>query len=199
MRNRNNVLVGAPEIKAAGGFQVGKANPAKADYPTDAAAQPKSSLNLAAAGFISEDGVSKTIDRSTDKIKDWNGDTMIVTQSDHSVTISATFCEAANAEVLKMIAGDENVEVNGGNIVVADTADELPHRCLWIDIRGSATAKVRLFVPDAQVTEVGDVTYVKGDVIKYEVTFECFSDEDGKKLIQFIERANAEVTDGGQG
>lgn len=188
MRTRGNVLVGAPEVRAAGGFQIGPANPDTDLYPTSAVADIAEGLTLAAAGFISEDGVTKTVDRSTEKIKDWNGDTMVIVQSDHSVTLQTTFCEAANADVLKMIFGDENVVIAGDSITTVDTADELPHRSILIDIRGSATSKIRLFAPDAQVTEVGEVQFVRSNVIQYQVTMELFGDDLGKKLIQFIEK-----------
>lgn len=188
MRNRTNVLVGAPDVKAAGGIRVGDANPDVADYPTSAVSETPAGLELAALGFVSEDGVTKTVERSTEKIKDWNGDTILITQTDHSVTLQMTLKEAGNAEVLKLIAGDDNVTIAGDSITVDDTADELPHRCIQIDIRSSATSKVRLFAADAQVTSVGDVTFVRGNTIEYQVTFELFPDVNDVKLRQFIEK-----------
>lgn len=188
MRNRANVLVGAPDVKAAGGIRVGDANPDVADYPTSAVSDTPPGLELAALGFVSEDGVTKTVERSTEKIKDWNGDTILITQTDHSVTLQMTLKEAGNAEVLKLIAGDDNVTINGDSITVDDTADELPHRCIQIDIRSSATSKVRLFAADAQVTAVGDVVFVRGNTIEYQVTFELFPDVNDVKLRQFIEK-----------
>lgn len=188
MRNRSNILVGAPDVKSAGGVLIGSAAPDEANYPSDASAKLPEALKVAPAGYISEDGVTKTVDRSTEKIKDWNGDTVIITQSDHSVTLKLTFLEAANAEVLKVIAGDDNVAVKGNSVTVIDTADELPHRSFVFEIHGGEGKHIRVFAPDAQATEVGDVSYVRSDVVKYEVTLECFPDAEGKKLIQFIDR-----------
>lgn len=191
MRNRANVLVGAPDVKAAGGVLIGPANPPVDDYPKNAE-EPvsgiQSRLEMKPGGFISEDGVAKTIDRSTDKIKDWNGDTVVIVQSDHAVTLKLTFMEAANAEVLKTTAGDGNVIIDGNNITVIDNADELPHRALDFEIKGAEKSRIRLFAPDAQCTEIGDVTYVRSGVIQYEATFECFPDEKGNKLYQYINR-----------
>ena len=46
-----------------------------------------------------------------------------------------------------------------------------------------------MFAPDVQVTNVGDVSYVRSDVIKYQVTLECFG-VDNQKLISLIKRAD---------
>lgn len=193
-RIRSNVLTGGPNVKAAGGVLIGRANPETSAYPTDAAGELNTGLAAKPAGFISEDGVSKTVDRSTEKIKDWNGDTVHIVQSDHAVTLKLTYLEAANAEVLKSIAGENNVIVRDGGkkIEIRDTADELPHRSLVFEIKGSTDSKIRLFAPDAQATEVGDVSYVRSDVIKYEVTYECFPDANDAKLYQFIDRKKVE-------
>ncbi len=185
MRNRNNVLVGAPDVKAAGGITLGDVVEPGGTVPTDAIAAIGTDLNHAPAGFVSEDGVTKTVDRTVEKIRDWNGDTIITVQSDHGVTLQLTFMEGANAVVLKRIFGEENVVISGENITIKDTAAELPHFSLNIDIKGSATRKIRLFAPDAQITETGDVTFVRSGVIQYQVTIECY-DVDDVKLYQFI-------------
>lgn len=191
MRNRNNVLVGAPDVKAAGGITLGDVVTDAASVPTDAKADISVDLGHEPGGYISEDGLTKTVDRSTEKIKDWNGDTVIIVQSDHSVTLQFTFMEAANAAVLRRVYGDDNVIVSGETVTTTETADELPHFSLNAEIKGSASKKIRLFAPDAQVTEVGDVNFVRSGVIQYPVTVECF-DFDNVKLWQFIEGTGAE-------
>ncbi|CRH94722.1 Uncharacterised protein [Chlamydia trachomatis] len=96
--------------------------------------------------------------------------------------------EGANAEVLKMVAGENNVTVTGDTIKVVENADELPHRSIAFTIKGGNGSKILVFAPDAQATEVGDVSYVRSDVIKYQVTLECFG-VDNTKLISLIKRA----------
>ena len=196
MRNRNNVLVGAPDVKAAGGLTLGDVVTATADVPDDATTELDTSLNHEPAGYISEDGITKTVDRSTEKIKDWNGDTIIIVQSDHSVSLQFTFMEAANGSVLKRVYGDENVAIDEdtGAVTIKETSDELPHFSLNAEIKGSAEKKIRLFAPDAQVVEVGDVTFIRSGVISYQVTVEAFDDADAVKLYQFIEGTAAPVT-----
>lgn len=195
LRNRKNVIVGAPDVSASGGITIGKVADAPSQFPKTVDASLEA-LGHAPAGYVSEDGVVKTVDRSTDKIKDWNGDTILITQSDHSVTLQVTFMEGANGEVLKMIAGESNVQENGDTLYVVDNADELPHRSIAFTIKGGNGSKILVFAPDAQVTEVGEVNYVRSDVIKYQATLECFG-VDNIKLLSLIKRGENEKDDRG--
>lgn len=191
LRNRKNVLIGAPDVTASGGFMVGAVVDSVDAFPTTVD-EDMAAKGFNSGGYITEDGVTKTVDRSTEKIKDWNGDTVVITQSDHSVTLQVTFMEGANGEVLKLIAGDANVEDNGDTIKVVDTADELPHRALAFKIKGGNDSSILVFAPDAQATSVGDVSYVRSGVISYQVTFECFGVE-GQKLVSLIKRGADKV------
>lgn len=193
LRNRRNVLVGAPDVEASGGITIGPVANDPSTFPTDAEGELDASLGHKPAGYVSEDGVVKTVDRSTEKIKDWNGDTVIITQSDHSVSLQVTFMEGANGEVLKLIAGENNVTESGGTIKVIDNADELPHRSIAFYIKGGNGSRIKVFSPDVQVTEVGETNYVRSDVIKYQATLECFG-VDNVKLISLIKRAEDDDT-----
>ena len=185
-RNRSNVLVGAPDVKASGGLLIGDVQKTATNFPKDASSVLPTGLNAKPAGFIGEEGLTKTVDRSTEKIKDWNKDTVIVLETDHSVVLKLTFLESANANVLKAVYGKDNVTIEGKNNTVADAAGELPHFSLVAEMNGGEGKKARIFVPDGQVTSVGDITFKKDDVIKYEVEVECFA-VDNKKFIAHFE------------
>lgn len=186
-RNRRNVLVGAPNVEASGGISLGPVQASKA-VPKDATT-PVEIEGQKPVGYISQDGVTKTVDRSTEKIKDWDGDTVKVLITDHSVTIKFTAMEAANADLLKAVYGEKNVTAaEDGKIKTVDNADELPHYSWQWDIKGDENSKIRLFAPDAQVTNVGDVAFVRSDVIKYELELECFNDDSNVKFYQFIDK-----------
>lgn len=189
-RNKQFVLVGAPDVKSTGGFQVLDLVTDTSNYPTDATEKINAAFNPKSGGYLNEDGVSKTVDRSTEKIKDWNGDVILIVQTDHSVVIKFVIMESANANVLKMIYGEDNVLVSadGKKITTIDTSDDLPHQGLDFNMVGGRGSKIRVFAPDTQVTSVGDVNFVKSNVISYEVELECFDPAgDGKKLWQFMD------------
>lgn len=185
-RNRDFVAVGAPNVNASGGLLLGEVQKDATNFPKDASSELPAGLNAKPAGFIGEEGLTKTVDRSTEKIKDWNKDTVIVLETDHSVVVKLTFLEAANANVLKAVYGEDNVTIEGKNITVADSAGELPHFSFVGELNGGEGKKGRIFVPDGQVTNVADITFKKDDVIKYEVEIECFA-VDNKKFIAHFE------------
>lgn len=185
LRNRKNILVGAPEVKASGGFVIGKPV-TSAEVPTDALAELPAAMDRKTLGFIGEDGVTKTVNRETEKIKDWNGDTAIVLDTEHSVVLKTTFLEAGNPTVLTTVYGNDNVDIDGSTITTKDTADSLPHFSCCFEIKAASDRKIRVFVPDGQVTSIGDVSFVKSDLVKYEVEIECFPDDQGVKLYSLI-------------
>ncbi|MCG7268271.1 hypothetical protein [Corynebacterium sp. ACRQJ] len=194
--NTQDVLVGIPD--SSGGLWVG-------DLITDTSSLPDASTDLEAAGFvpagfIGEDGVTEANERDTDKIKAWGGDTVRVIQNDHTVTYSFTFLELGNAEVLKLIYGDENVEVSGDQILVKKNSDILPHKTWVIEVfdRG-ADRKIRLVVPDGQITETGDRNFTHSDVISMEVTIEAFVDADGNKGYEYQVKPDAKSGDSNSG
>lgn len=203
MRNRDNVFAGAPDIKAAGGMTLGPAVKDTSLYPTDATTELKKGLNHEPGGFISEDGLTQTIDRNTEKIKDWNGDTVRVVQTEHGVTVKATFLESANAAVLRAAYGDQNVKIDGakGTASITLNGDELEHRSLNFQMKDGKDRGIRVFIPDAQPISVGDVTFVRNDVIKYELEFECLADAEGRKMLQFftgLQKKAPETTPGAE-
>lgn len=185
-RNRDFVAVGAPNVNASGGLLLGDVQKNATNFPKNASSELPTGLNAKPGGFIGEEGLTKTVDRSTEKIKDWNKDTVIVLETDHSVVVKFTFLEAANANVLKAVYGKDNVKIEGKNIQVVDSAGELPHFSFVGELNGGEGKKGRIFVPDGQVTNVADITFKKDDVIKYEVEIECFA-VDNKKFIAFFE------------
>ena len=175
-----NVIAGKP--LATGGLLSG---PLLSPLPTDTTAPIDAAIT--GVGYISEDGVSMTIGRETDKIKAWGGDVVKITQNEHSVTLQYTMIEAARADVNREVYGEPNVTAtaatssSGNLLAVRVTAEQLPHRVRVIEIK-DGDARIRLVAPDSQVTEVGDVTFQDSSIIAYPVTVECFPDDEGVKL-----------------
>lgn len=175
-----NVVAGKP--LATGGILSG---PLASPTPTDTSGTLDASIT--GVGYISDDGVSMTIGRETDKIKAWGGDVVKITQNEHSVTLQYTMIESARAEVNREVYGEPNVTAtaatttSGNLLAVKVTAEQLPHRVRVMEIM-DGDARMRLVAPDSQVTEVGDITFQDGSIIAYPVTVECFPDASGVKL-----------------
>ncbi|WP_285189946.1 hypothetical protein [Rhodococcus sp. MEB041] len=149
-------------------------------------------------GYIGEDGVTLTEGRDTTKIKAFGGDTVLVVQTDHTVTLQFTVLEFLNEEVAKAVNGDTNVTVTpatstlGTRIATVKNAKKLPHKVWLIDVIDDAK-KLRLWVPDGQITTVGDAQLVHTNVLSRQLTVECFADSLGNKLYEY---ANNGITTG---
>lgn len=185
MTTVSNVVAGKP--KASGGVLNG---PLGTTLPTDATTEPDAAIK--ALGYISEDGLTESSERTTEKVKAWGGDTVKVLQTEFAATFSFTFIEVLNADVLKAVHGDDNVTTTpatastGTLQSVKVTGEQLDHD-VWIFEVKDGDAKIRIVVPDGQVTTVGEVTYNDGSVIAYEVTVETFKDENGVYYYKYID------------
>ena len=178
-----NVVAGKP--LATGGILSG---PLGSPLPTDASTVVDAAI--LGVGYISDDGVSESMARETDKIKAWGGDVVKIVQSEHSVTYQYTMIEAARAEVNREVYGEPNVAAtvaattHGNLLAVKVTAEQLPHRVRVIEIK-DGDARIRIVLPDSQITEVGDVTYQDASIIAYPVTVEAFPDSAGVKAYKY--------------
>ena len=182
----SNVAAGKP--LGTGGILI-------ADTGTALPATASVTLNVGfvAAGYIGDGGVTESTGRTTEKVRAWGGETVKVLQTDFSVTYSFTFIEALNETVLEAVYGDDNVVTTAATIstgtlhAVKVNSDTLAHKSFVFEIR-DGDAKVRIVVPDGQITEVGDVTYNDGSVIAYPVTVEAFEDSTlGANAIKYMD------------
>lgn len=182
MSNANNVTTGKPKVGGA----IHRA-PLGTELPTDATGE----LNVAfkEMGYVSEDGMTNANSPDTESIKAWGGDTVMVVQKGKEDTFKATFIEALNTEVLKMVYGDKNVEGDiSTGITVKANAEEAESYAYVIDmILRNKTVK-RIVIPSAKVSEIGDVIYSDGDVIGYETTLNASPDSAGYTHYEYIKQ-----------
>lgn len=180
------IITGAP-VTATGGVRF--IDPVAAAFPDDA--DTALDQSWVKGGFIGEDGVTRTTDASDDKIKAWGGDTVKVVRTEHSITYTFQFLESANAEVLKLIHGEDNVIVTPptadarGKIEIRQTSKMPPRKAFCLDMKDDEIT-LRELIKDGQLTTSGDAQFVHSDVIRYEVTIEAFPDEQGVKAISLM-------------
>lgn len=179
-----NVVAGVP--LATGGVLIGALT---ATQPTTAVS---TLTGFTAAGYIGEDGVTEANERSTDRIRAWGGDTVKVVQTEHNVTYQFTFLETLNADVLKAVYGEDNVTTTAATATtgtlhaVEINSATLPHKSYVFELK-DGLSKIRIYVPDGQITEVGEITYSDSEVIGYQVTIEAYADEVGNKAYKFLD------------
>ena len=186
MEGISAILTGSP-ITATGGIL---SAPLSTTRPTDAVtALP---AGFVKKGYVGEDGVTKTVDKTDEKVKAWGGATVKIVRQEHSVSYSWTFLESGNAEVLKAIYGADNVIItpatvdHGAQIEVRETGQMLPRESWLMEMKDGDTA-IREYIPDGQLAVSGDVQFVHSNVISYTVTLEAFPDANGVKSYTWMD------------
>lgn len=180
-----NVVAGKP--LSTGGVLIASLGTA---LPTTPSTAPN--VAFISAGYIGEDGVTEAGERSTEKIKAWGGDIVKIVQTEHSLTYALTFIETLAAKVLQTVYGDANVTTtaataSSGTIhAVKVTGEPLPRKSFVLEVK-DGLAKIRIVIPDGQITEVGEITYSDEEVIGYAVTIECYPDATGVKAYKYLD------------
>ncbi|RIU09665.1 phage tail tube protein [Mycobacteroides abscessus] len=179
----------AAEPSAAGAAFVaplGTTLPTSVDGALDAA--------FVGLGYVGEDGITETSERSTDEKKDMGGRIVKVLQTEYNHSFKFVLLESLNADVLKSIYGASNVTVtpadgtHGTQVKVRKTSKKLPHQTWVFDtIDSELSAKYRNCVADGQVISVGDVTLASKDTIEYEVELKVFESSTGEYVTTYTD------------
>lgn len=147
--------------------------------PTDAVTALDAAFT--SMGYISEDGLTHSATPETEKVKAWGGDTVLVLQTDKTVTYTATFIEELNTEVQKTVHGNDNVsgDLDTG-LTVTTTSAPLEEASYVIEEILKGNIKKRTVIPSATVSEVGEVTDADNAAIGYAITLEVVCNSDGE-------------------
>lgn len=171
------ILTGKP-LTATGGVMRA---PIGTALPTDAMSKLDAAFKK--LGYVDEDGVTRTVDASDDKIKAWGGVVVAVVRSDYSVTYTMKFMESANATLLKAIFGEENVKVtapvtgeHAGKVAIIQNSQMVPKATYTLEMLDQNTF-IREVIPNGQLTVSDDVQFVHSGVITYSITIEAMLDE----------------------
>ena len=180
MANAKNVTAAKPKVGGA----VFRA-PLGTTLPTDAT----TALNEAfkSLGYISKDGLVNSNSPSNTSESAWGGDTVLNTQGEKADNFKFTLIEATDVEVLKAVYGDDNVSgtLEAGISVQSNAEENVP--CSWVvEMLLKNNTKKRIVIPNAAVTEVGDITYADNSAVGYETTVSAVPDESGQSHYEYI-------------
>lgn len=176
----NNVTVGKPGI----GGCVYRAD-AGTTLPTDAVTALASAFKN--MGYISDEGIKETVERTTEDIKAYGGDTVATPQTEFKVEFGMTFLETLNVEAIKAVNGSSNVsgELSTGLTVLVNSK-ELPEGVWAIDQVLNGNVSYRIVIPKGKITEVGEITYVDGEPVGFEVTITALPDSSGNASYKYM-------------
>lgn len=178
-QNAENIAIVRPKAEGAA-YSAGSS----ATLPTSASAAITSFSSL---GWLSEDGISLNINKSTQDIKGFGGDIALTIQTEHSVEIKFKPLEF-NDLVKKEMFDQANVDASG-NVTI--NSDELEIRKWVFDMRGRNNQLIRICIPCAKVTEIGELPFKTGEPVASEITLDCFPDADGNKAYIYVATASA--------
>lgn len=101
-------------------------------------------------GYISEEGIKNSAEKSSDDVKAWGGDVVASPQTEFSDKFSMKFIEALNPDVQKTVRGSYNVTGNletGMSVKINSKENE---RLRWIiDMMATGDVLFRTVIPDA--------------------------------------------------
>lgn len=125
-------------------------------------------------GYVSEDGVTEANATTTEKVRAWQRGAVVRTLVTEGETTFAFTLLQTSADVLAEYYGLTADDIDGatGSFVSSPTV-ERPHRAYIIDVI-DGDELIRKYVPDGQITEVGDQVFQNGAPIGYEVTIGAY-------------------------
>lgn len=184
--NAANVLSGAPDQLTTGPILSAPVGVSLPTGVTDTIAP-----EFQDSGYISEDGLTLTPERSSESIRDWSGSVVKQILTEFASTLAWAHLETTEAS-LKNYFGDDNVTVTaatateGKRITARLAATEMPRKS-WLFKVKDGKARVLIVVPDGQVTETGEVAFVKTGAITWPVTMSTFPDREGVNVYVYLD------------
>ena len=178
-----NVAAGKPKVTGAiSAAALGSTLPTDATTALDAA--------FTTLGYVSDDGLTQTIERTVENVRAWGGDTVLTTQTEFLETFTFQLIEVLNVDVRKEVFGQINVTGTlATGITTTVNASELTARAWAIDmvVNGAVT---RIVIPNGKVSEIGDIEYVDDDAIRYPVTVTALPDASGNNSYEYTKSTN---------
>lgn len=156
-------------VAVTGAVMVG---PTSTTAPTSTAS---ATTGFADLGLISEDGVTESRGRTTNSIKAWqNGAEVRVVVTDGTLTYKFVMLETSLATVQAYYGVSVTQTVSEGSFVIVPTATG-GRKSFLLDVVDGAEL-LRVYIPQGEITEVGDKVYNGTTPIGYEVTVSAYTD-----------------------
>lgn len=173
--NDNNILVGTGSL---GGVYVDFQK--SGVLPTDAATPISTFSNFSDLGVIGPDGVNLGREVNATKNFAWDGKNHRTTKNEEAHSITFTVWED-NANVAKLIYGAANVVVDGdlAATIKANTNWGGIYPFVWELVDVERDRGTRWVASQGEVSEVGELALVSGEIRSAEITVDFYPDANG--------------------
>lgn len=187
MATNNTAYINAGKPKIGGAIFTA---PLGTTIPTSADA------DLAAAfkctGFVTEDGVSDNMTRSTKDVKAWGGDTVMRIQTAFGDEFKWNFLQTNDPDVLAAIYGEGNVTgTPETGMTLTVNSQDVPNRIWVIDMVLKDGGKKRLVIPNGSATMSGEIKYADSDAVNYPITVGALPDTAGNTHYEYTKSGSA--------
>lgn len=143
------------------------------------------------SGYVDENGISITVNRSTTPIRDWSKSAVRNLLTEFSGSIAIGFLQVDEWSA-KRVFGSTNVTKTAatttkGELIKVQIGAELPPIESWCFNMKDGDARIRVYVPRGQITEVNTMDYKPdaGHVIGG--TLQCYDDGTGHSITVFYD------------
>lgn len=139
-------------------------------------------------GYVSSDGVTRSISKSTTTIKEWGGGAVLITEDEKTATVKLKLIEYLNPDVQGFVHGEDNVTGTlSEGIHVGINDDEAEEHIVVIDQVMKGGVPERMVINKGVITEIGDTTYVGNNAVSYDLTITAMTpDGGGNKIDEYI-------------
>ena len=175
----SNVSAGKPKVAGA----VYRA-PKGTTLPTDATTALASAF--VDMGYVSGDGITNSNSPSSEKIKDWGGQVVLVVKSEQPDTFKIKFIEALNPNVLQTVYGSSNVTISTNKISVVVNGADPGEYVYAIDMVMTGGALKRIVIPCGALSALADIVYRNNEAVGYEVTLDALPDSSGNNHYEYF-------------
>lgn len=187
MAGNNVAYIGAGKPKAGGAVWNA---PLGTAVPTDSTTPLSGSYTC--VGYVSEDGVGNSINRTTKDIKAWGGDTVDRIQTGFGDDFKLSLLQANDPDAVSAVFGEGNVTgtlATGMSLKVNSAT--VPARVWVIDTVLKDGGTKRLVIPNGTPSMSGDIKYDDQNVVMYPVTIGALPDTAGNTHYEYSKSGSA--------
>lgn len=185
--NSNQVyLLGPDQSTTVGALYVAPKGTAK---PSDArTALPNTWVS---GGYISEAGITLNVSRSNSNLRDWGLNNVRVVSTDFGTTITGEFLQI-DEQAAKNLVGAANVaktaasSTHGEQLTISIGPELPPEQAFCINMK-DGNRRGRICAPNAQITEIGSMTFVPSAGNVWPFTITCNDDGTGHSVYVYFD------------